>query len=127
MKTEVINVKNYKGNDFVYIGRGTPFGNANSLTEDSKSRDSACDAYEYDFRQKIKYNPSFKLQVLSLYGKKLGCSCVPLRCHGETIKQYLNQITDIDMEQNKTISLIKRMDASSNIEDILNFNKKQKG
>jgi hypothetical protein len=124
MKTEVINIKIYKGNDFVYIGRGTPFGNANSSRENSNSRDSACDGYEYDFRQKIKYDPSFKLQVLSLYGKKLGCSCVPLRCHGETIKKYLDQIIDINIEKEKTISLIKKMNANSNIEDILNFNKK---
>lgn len=102
MITEVINIKRYKDNDFVYIGRGTPFGNANSHLEGSMTRDDACDAYEYDFNQKIKYDPVFKLQVLSLHGKKLGCSCKPvLRCHGDTIKNYLDNVNNIEEEKEK--------------------------
>lgn len=122
MITEVINIKRYKYNDFVYIGRGTPFGNANSHLEGGMTRDEACDAYEYDFNQKIKYDPIFKFQVLMLYGKKLGCSCKPFfRCHGDTIKNYLDNITNIEKEKEKNINLIKRMYPNLTIEDILNF------
>jgi hypothetical protein len=125
--TEVINVKNYKGTDFIYIGRGTPFGNANSHFSGELTRDESIEAYQYDFNQKIKSEPIFKLQVLSLYGKKLGCSCKPiLSCHGDIIKNYLDNINDIEKEKEKVIYLIKKLYPNIIIEDILNFKNNRK-
>jgi hypothetical protein len=41
------------------------------------SREDAINAFEYDFNLAIKNDIIFKIQVLSLYGKILGCSCNP--------------------------------------------------
>lgn len=78
--------------DAEYIGRGTPWGNPFShiagLGIFVTTRDAACDAFEtrvaddYQFQQKIKEE---------LRGKDLVCSCVPNRCHGETLIRIANE------------------------------------
>lgn len=119
-KTNLINIKIDKNVDFTYIGRGTPFGNANTHLDGSMTREQACDAYEYDFNKEIKTNVIFKLQVLNLYGDNLGCSCVPFqRCHGQTIQNYLNNIVDFDTEFNKTLLLFKKIHPNTNLNSIL--------
>jgi hypothetical protein len=76
MCTTVINRKKFPKANYIYIGRGTPFGNSNSTME-GLSREDAINAFEYDFNLAIKNDIIFKIQVLSLYGKILGCSCNP--------------------------------------------------
>ena len=126
MITEVINIKKYKGSDFIYIGRGTPFGNANSHFSGDLTREESIEAYKYDFNQKIKCDVVFKLQVLSLYGKKLGCSCKPfLSCHGDIIKNFLDKIQNIDKEKEMVIYLIKRRYPNIIIKDVLNLKNKR--
>lgn len=80
----------------VYVGRGTPFGNLNAISE-GLTRDEACDAYEYDFHRDIK-DPNSPLSIAldTLEAKllrnrvlNLVCHCAPLRCHAQTIKNYL--------------------------------------
>lgn len=103
METKLINIKKNKDQlIFVYIGRGTPFGNGYTHMSGEMTRDEACNAYDYDFNKRIKRDLVFKLKVLELYGKTLGCSCLPLRCHGTTYINYLNSIDDIDFEIIKT-------------------------
>jgi len=86
-KTIVINIKNYPKKDYIYIGRGSPFGNPYVIGKDG-DRDEVIKKYERDFHKKIK-NERFKRAVLSLKGKKLGCFCKPEKCHGDIIVQYL--------------------------------------
>lgn len=104
--TKIINIKTSSKKDFVYIGRGTTFGNPNDIM--GSNRKSAIEAYRYDFYQKIKRDKVFKLEVLRLYGKTLGCSCKPLDCHGDVIVDYLNSIDDIEKEIFKTESFLKK-------------------
>ncbi len=121
MNTIVINRKRYKGNDYIYIGRGTPFGNPNSHLDGFSSREESISAYEYDFYNKIKRDIIFKIQVLSLYGKKLGCSCKPQACHGDVIKKYLDEIDDIQFEKRRAYNLFLRLHPNEDIRKYLNF------
>lgn len=82
----------------IYIGRGSVFGNPWPIDETNpeRTRDKVCDLYEEYFHQKIANDPEFKQKVddlvmASLYTPiTLGCYCVPHRCHGETIKRYID-------------------------------------
>lgn len=84
----------------VYIGRGSPFGNPFRLPAGGKEhlRNSACDAYDKHFWEHWVNDPEFveELESLVQQAKRdghliLGCFCAPKRCHGETIKSYIDQ------------------------------------
>ena len=82
----------------IYIGRGSPLGNPFVMKGTSQEeRDRVCDAYIVWFNAKIHDHDSEVLGELSriyLLAKKqpiiLGCFCSPKRCHGETIKAFLD-------------------------------------
>ena len=86
-KTMVVNIKTYPKKNYVFIGRGSPFGNSYIIGKDG-NRDEVIKKYERDFYKKIK-NERFRRQVLALKGKKLGCFCKPEKCHGDIIVKYL--------------------------------------
>jgi hypothetical protein len=119
MSTLVINRKTYQFHDFIYIGRGTPFGNSNSSFDGSLSRDESIAAYKYDFDKKIKRDIIFKIQILSLHDKVLGCSCKPQNCHGDIIKNYLDSIENIQLEKQKAYNLFKRLHPNTDIRKYL--------
>jgi len=89
-KTTVVNI--YKDRNFdEYIGRagkgqdgyfGNPF-----KTDDRQYNIKMFRAY---FRARMKSDPVFKSRVMELKGKKLGCFCKPLACHGDIIAEFLN-------------------------------------
>ena len=54
-------------------------------------RDECIRLYEIYFLKRIEEDVKFKEAVLSLRGKKLGCFCSPLRCHGDVIKKWLDK------------------------------------
>lgn len=93
---EIVRIKIHK--DAVYIGRPSPLGNPFPITK-SQSRDAVCDLYDQWFAQRVAENDPAIMQELNRLhqlGKqrgilKLGCFCSPHRCHGETIKEYLEQ------------------------------------
>ena len=71
----------------VYIGRGSKWGNPfrqqnTSLIE----RDRVCDAYEEYF-----WTTALPNQLEELRGKRLGCYCKPLRCHGDFLAKIVNE------------------------------------
>ena len=80
-----------------YIGRGSPLGNPFRMNGET-DRDRVCDRYETWFTQKVKerdvrvMNELRRLYRLAQLGDLvLGCYCAPKRCHGETIKRFLEQ------------------------------------
>jgi len=121
MCTKVINRKTYKGNDYIYIGRGTPFGNPNSHLDGFKTREDSINAYQYDFDKKIKTDIIFKIQVLSLHGKILGCSCKPQKCHGDVIKNYLDSIQNIKQAKRQAYNLYLKFYPDKNVKYFLTF------
>lgn len=92
-----------KDKNFVYIGRGTPFGNSNSSFDGEYSKEESVKRYQYDFDKKIKHDIDFKKKILLLKGRTLLCSCNNV-CHGNVIKKYLDNVNF-----NKEINEIKEM------------------
>lgn len=83
--------------DAIYIGRGSPLGNPFVMhTEDD--RETVCDKYEEWFNKQVQEENQKVLKELRriyLLAKRqdivLGCYCSPKRCHGETIKNFLDK------------------------------------
>lgn len=93
-QTTVVNIKTCF-TDNVYIGRaghgqdgyfGNPFKNS--------TRAINIAMYKMYFLGRLGIDPEFKRRVHELKGKKLGCFCHPLPCHGDVIAEYLNSLND---------------------------------
>ena len=84
--TKVVN--KYREAYDVYIGRPSQFGNPFSVKE--YGREGCIARYKEYFYKRIKEDVKFKEEVLKLKDKVLGCFCKPLACHGDVIKEYLD-------------------------------------
>jgi hypothetical protein len=91
MKTEVVDLR-YQDFD-VYIGRGKAqhnhFGNPFAISA-YRSRDEVCNMFEQWLGGDPEFadvEPERRVWILEhleeLRGKRLGCFCHPLRCHGD--------------------------------------------
>ena len=76
----------------VICDRRSIFGNPYNHQELGITRDEACELYGVHFKKKLQ-DPEFRDRVLELKGKRLGCWCVPLRCHVQWIVDYLENET----------------------------------
>jgi hypothetical protein len=74
----------------VYIGRGSPFGNRYRIGAHG-TRAEVIESYRTAFLKRIEIDPSFAAEVRALWGKRLGCYCKPLACHGDVIVEWLNE------------------------------------
>lgn len=84
MKCTVVNLK--KEPYDVYIGRGSIWGNPFKMKNNSnKERDRVCDEYEKWF-----WTTNLENNLEQLKGKRLGCYCSPLRCHGHFLAKIVN-------------------------------------
>ena len=84
--TRVVN--KYREAYDVYIGRPSIFGNPFSVKE--YGREGCIAKYKDYFYERIASDVKFKEAVLKLKDKTLGCFCKPLACHGDVIKEYLD-------------------------------------
>lgn len=98
---EIMNLK-YNKPKFEYdflIDRTTPLGNPYFMNGE-KNRNIVCDRYEEWFNKRLNsYDESFWQylnQIITAYKNsnqvRLFCWCSPKRCHGETIKKFLEKI-----------------------------------
>lgn len=78
---------------------GNPFYLKN--IHDNDQRNLVCDKYHAWFKQKLRETDSdFVKELFRLFKLAksqdiiLGCYCAPKRCHGETIKKFLEQMLD---------------------------------
>jgi hypothetical protein len=62
----------------------------NPFHVDAYGRKKCIAMYEHYFHKRIHDEPEFRKAVLSLRGKRLGCFCKPLDCHGDIIKEWLD-------------------------------------
>lgn len=95
----MINIKNLKKekpeNQWdIVISRPSPLGNPFFLKKDL-DRNMVCDKYELWFHENIDSLKKY-LDQLNTKHKEYGilnlfCWCKPKRCHGETIKKYLEE------------------------------------
>ena len=86
----VINVKHTntdRPEDFIYIGRGSKWGNPFYIGRDG-SREDVINKYErYAIQQGLKEDAPIELK-----GKNLGCFCAPLPCHGDILLKWANEV-----------------------------------
>jgi hypothetical protein len=109
MMTTVVNIKRTKRYD-LYIGRGSPWGNPFVIGKDG-TRDDVIDRYRAWFYNKLK-DTKFRDSVHLLRGKRLGCYCKPLKCHGDVIVEYLENMhklvgCSLDESLRKEIDVLK--------------------
>ena len=94
MQAVVVNIR--KEPFDVYIGRagrgesgylGNPFSIGAGVT-----REQAVERFRQYFYQRIDNDREFRMQVEELRGKRLGCFCKPLACHGDVIVEWLSKM-----------------------------------
>lgn len=90
-------INRYKEPEDIYIGRGSPLGNPYPIG-DNTTREQVIEKYkDYLMDQISKGNQSIinalnNIKTQSAYKEvKLGCFCKPKSCHGDVIKDYLEQ------------------------------------
>lgn len=93
---ELVNLRNEKPKHpwDVRVDRTNPLGNPFK----DGTREEQCAKYKADFNERAIKNPYMRAELIRLYrlhqqyGKlRLFCWCVPLQCHSETIKAFLDQ------------------------------------
>lgn len=90
MKTRVVN-RHHEPFD-IYIGRGTIWGNKFKSPRDG-TRAEVIEKY----REWLSGQWELLDRLDELQGKVLGCSCKPLRCHGDILVELVNNrsLTDV--------------------------------
>ena len=88
--------------DYVYIGRAadahmnnTEPGERGWLGNPYKvgryDREDAIEKFRLDFAHKVAENKKFHRAVVGIRGKTLVCWCKPDDCHGDVIREYVDQ------------------------------------
>lgn len=93
-------VNKYKENYDVYIGRGSEWGNPFTHIKDKStkaeyivsSREESIECFRGYLLKKIIDDPSCIERLKLLKGKRLGCFCKPKSCHGDIIKEVVDQL-----------------------------------
>lgn len=81
--TEVVNINN---EDYdVYIGRGSKWGNPYIIGV-SGTRKECIEQY----KKYLLARPDLLEDLPELVGKRLGCHCKPMNCHGDILLELLN-------------------------------------
>lgn len=83
-KTEVVNKT--KEEFDVYIGRGSKWGNP-FIIGIAGSRMQVINMY----KSYIQGRPELMADLHELRGKRLGCYCSPLPCHGDVLKELIEE------------------------------------
>ena len=79
MEIKVVNIRNEKAD--VYIGRGSKWGNPFRIGADGTRADVIRKYRDYILKRQDLLN-----SLGELIGKRLGCYCAPLACHGDVLK-----------------------------------------
>jgi hypothetical protein len=83
--TRVVNIRREECD--VYIGRGSRWGNPYRIGRDG-NREDVIRMYTVYLRQK----PELLRSLRRLRGKRLGCFCAPLECHGDVLAAYAESL-----------------------------------
>jgi hypothetical protein len=88
----------------VYIGRagrGTDGYFGNPFTVAEYGHGVCIDKFREYFYERLEKDAEFKQRVLALADKTIACFCVPRRCHGDVIAEYVNSHCSKPAEQGK--------------------------
>jgi hypothetical protein len=84
-ETTVVNIRQEKAD--VYIGRPSLWGNPFVI-----GRDGTRDEVIAKYRSYLVNHPFLLNCVFELKGKKLGCYCKPLACHGDVLIEMIEKL-----------------------------------
>jgi len=84
-KTIVVNKKHDSFD--IYIGRPSIWGNPFKIGIDG-TREQVIEKY----RDYIFHNPYLMRRLYELRGKRLGCYCKPLACHGDVLVELIERL-----------------------------------
>lgn len=94
MKTKVVNLR-FEEYD-VYIGRPSKWGNPFEIGKDG-NRNEVIERY----KKYIINNKELIMSLKELEGKRLGCFCSPLTCHGDVLVELIEGYKeDHDIDEN---------------------------
>lgn len=89
-------VNRHKGEFDIYIGRGTIWGNPHPIDlGQGISRQISIEMYREHLYNCLEDGTITVKDVLSLSGKRIGCSCAPLPCHGDVIIEVFNTVVEM--------------------------------
>jgi uncharacterized protein DUF4326 len=92
MKTSVVNLRSGDAYD-VLIDRRTPWGNPFVIGRDG-DRETVIAKYRTYLKAEIKAGNVTIADLAVLYGKRLGCWCAPLPCHGNILAEAAEAAVD---------------------------------
>lgn len=95
MFTRVVN-RRYSGDDVIYIGRPSRWGNPFPAVGD-RDRDEACNLHEMWLALNYLDGRVTDEDFDGLCGMALQCYCAPKRCHGNT----LAKVADMTLEERR--------------------------
>jgi hypothetical protein len=91
MNTKVVN---YRTEDYdVWIGRPSIWGNPFIIGRDGTREDVVA-----QHRLWLVMQPDLLARLPELRGKKLGCCCKPLACHGDTLAEFADTEYPVELE-----------------------------
>lgn len=97
--TKTVVVNKYKDEYDVYIGRGSQFGNPYSTKESKydvykvETKDEAIQKYKEMWLSRLGKHPEHtKRMLMTLKGKRLGCTCKPQACHGDVLVELIDML-----------------------------------
>lgn len=82
-------VNKYKSPFDVYIGRGSLWGNP--FTVEEYGRAECIALYRPYIIQRLETEPGLLAELMKLDGKRLGCFCKPLPCHGDVLVELIQK------------------------------------
>ncbi len=59
-----------------------------------KEGDDAYEKYKIYIKDRLSKEPELRKELLNLKGKNLGCWCKPERCHGDTLIECINELSE---------------------------------
>ena len=99
LKVKVININKYDGDDYIYIGRPSTFGNPYSSKEKNlatykvSSKKEAIQNYRNYILNNIDILDNLIEELKSNGYTKIGCHCKPASCHGDVLKDLIEERT----------------------------------
>lgn len=90
-------VNKYKSEFDVYIGRGSIWGNP--FTVEQYGRAQCIAMYRQYIIHRLETEPGLLAELMKLDGKRLGCFCKPLPCHGDVLVELIEKAKAYEIQR----------------------------
>lgn len=91
--TTVININHTAAMDYVYIGRGSIWGNPYKIGRDG-TREQVIEKYRVHIVKRLLIEEGLVDELMKLDGQTLGCYCKPESCHGDVLVEIIEELKD---------------------------------